>query len=141
MEAPVITRLNEAELQGIAAAGRGTYTLLNNTDNAANKVMDEIEGMEQRNIWTPTFTDYTSFFQYFLGFAFIMLLIEFIFPASKIKKALGTKIKTTASVILLLVSAMPSAHAQQEKSLLKQGNQLYQQKKYKEAEQAYEKRL
>lgn len=86
---PVISKLNEAELQNIAAAGHGTYTLLNNSDAAAAKLIDEIDGMEQRNLGAVVFTDYKSYFQYFLFAACIALLIEWFLPSAK------KKIKTT----------------------------------------------
>ena len=39
---PVVSKLNEEELRNIAAGGRGSYTLLRNTDDAANKLADEM---------------------------------------------------------------------------------------------------
>ncbi|PZF72223.1 VWA domain-containing protein [Taibaiella soli] len=79
---PVVTKLNEAELQNIAAAGRGTYSLLNNTDAVAEKIMGEVDGMEQKNLGAVIFTDYKSYFQYFLIIAFAALLIEWLIPAA-----------------------------------------------------------
>ncbi|XZF12870.1 VWA domain-containing protein [Chitinophagaceae bacterium MMS25-I14] len=83
---PVVSKLNEAELQNIAAAGHGTYTLLNNTDDAASKLIGEIDGMEQRNLGAVVFTDYTNYFQYFLITAFILLVAEWLLPAAKNNK-------------------------------------------------------
>jgi len=79
---PVVTKLNEAELQNLAAAGRGTYSLLNNTDAVAEKIMGEVDGMEQKNLGAVIFTDYKSYFQYFLIVAFVALLIEWLMPAA-----------------------------------------------------------
>ena len=42
---PVISKLNEAALKDIASAGNGTYTLLRNTDDAASKIIDEIDSI------------------------------------------------------------------------------------------------
>jgi len=88
--APVISKLNEAALQEIAAAGRGTYTLLNNADNAAGKLVNEIDGMEQKNLGAVVFTDYASYFQYFLAVAFALLLIEWLLPGAGRKMKTGT---------------------------------------------------
>lgn len=82
---PVVSKLNEEELRTIAAAGRGTYTLLHNTDDVADKLMDEIDGMEQKSLGAVIFTDYTSYFQYFLFAGLILLLIEWLLPGSKMK--------------------------------------------------------
>jgi len=79
---PVVTKLNEAELQNIAAAGRGTYNLLSNSDAVAEKIMSEVDGMEQKNLGAVIFTDYKSYFQYFLIVAFAALLIEWLMPAA-----------------------------------------------------------
>lgn len=82
---PVISKLNEEELRSIAAAGKGTYTLLSNTDDAADKLIDELDGMEQKSLGAVVFTDYTSYFQYFLLAGVILLLIEWLLPGSKMK--------------------------------------------------------
>lgn len=82
---PVISRLNESELKSIAAAGNGTYSLLQNTEEVANKLRKEMDGMEQKNFGAVEYTDYTSYFQYFLIVGLIFLLIEWIIPGAKTK--------------------------------------------------------
>lgn len=82
---PVISKLNEDELRSIASAGRGTYTFLRNTDNAAGKIVSEINGMEQKSLGAVVFTDYSSYFQYFLGIGFLLLIVEWLIPASRKK--------------------------------------------------------
>ncbi|MGN6566322.1 MAG: VWA domain-containing protein, partial [Flavipsychrobacter sp.] len=88
---PVISKLNEDELRSIAAAGHGTYSLLNNTDEVADKLMDELSGMEQKSLGAVVFTDYTSYFQYFLIVGFAILIIEWLLPGASKK----TRLKTT----------------------------------------------
>lgn len=83
---PVISKLNENELKSIASAGKGTYTLLRNTDDVADKLVGELEGMDQKSLGAVVFTDYKSYFQYFLITGFILLLIEWIIPG-KVNKA------------------------------------------------------
>jgi len=85
---PVISKLNEEELRNIAAAGRGTYTLLNNADEVANKLMDEISGMQQKSLGAVVFTDYTSYFQYFLLVGLLLLIAEWLMPGSDKKMKL-----------------------------------------------------
>jgi len=82
---PVISKLNEDELRSIAAAGHGTYSLLNNTDEVADKLMDELSGMEQKSLGAVVFTDFTSYFQYFLIVGFLILIIEWILPGANKK--------------------------------------------------------
>lgn len=82
---PVVSKLNEEELRNIAAAGSGSYTLLRNTDDAANKLADEIDGMEQKNLGAVLFTDYKSYFQYFLLAGFILLVVEWLLRGANMK--------------------------------------------------------
>lgn len=84
---PIVSKLNEAELQSIAKEGHGTYTLLRNTDDAADKLIGEIDDMEQKNMGTVTFTDYKNYFQYFLLIALAVLLMEWLLPNAKLKTA------------------------------------------------------
>ena len=85
---PVISKLNEAELQSLASAGHGTYSLLQNTDDVATKLTDAIEAMEQKNLGSVVYTDFTSYFQYFLLAGFLALLIEWLLPGSDMKAKL-----------------------------------------------------
>ena len=80
---PVISKLNQQALSDIAAAGRGKYVYLRNTDDAAEQLMGEIDGMDQKSLGAVVFTDYKSYFQYFLGVAFILLIIEWLLPGRK----------------------------------------------------------
>lgn len=80
---PVISRLNQQALSDIAAAGRGQYIFLRNTDDAAEKLIDEINGMEQKSLGAVVFTDFKSYFQYFLAIGVILLMIEWLLPGRK----------------------------------------------------------
>ncbi len=82
---PVISRLNEDELKSLAAAGGGTYSLLLNSEDVANKLVSHLEGMEQKNLGSVVYTDFTSYFQYFLLAGFITLIIEWLLPGAKLK--------------------------------------------------------
>lgn len=80
---PVISKLNEEELRSLASKGNGTYTLLNNTEEAATGIAGHLEGMEQRNLGTMSYTDYNSYFQYFLLPALLLLVIEWMIPGAR----------------------------------------------------------
>jgi len=87
---PVVSRLNEDELKSIASAGHGTYSLLQNTDEVADKLTNALESMEQKNLGSMSFTDFTSYFQYFLFAGFVLLFIEWLLPGTT-KKVKITK--------------------------------------------------
>jgi len=87
---PVISKLNESELKALASAGRGTYTLMHNTDDVADKLVNELDGMEQKSLGAVVFTEYKSYFQYFLLAGLILLLIEWAIPGKQSKEKTQT---------------------------------------------------
>lgn len=149
--APVISKLNEEELRSLAAAGHGTYSLLQNTNDVANKLVSNLDGMEQKSLGSVVYTDYTSYFQYFILVGFLAFLVEWMIPGAKRKrnKAKDAKSKpvtvkkptppvATASAVLIMILLSTMAMAQNNtNSLLQQGNKLYDQKRYDEATANY----
>lgn len=79
----IISKLNEAILQEIAQAGNGKYHNLTNIDNTASKVSDLINSSEQRMLGANTFTDFKSYFQYFIGISLLLSIIHFVLPNAK----------------------------------------------------------
>ncbi len=84
---PVVSKLNEDEMKAIANAGHGTYSLLQNPDEVASKLTGELDAMEQKSLGSVSYTDFTSYFQYFLFAGFLALIIEWLVPGA------GRKIK------------------------------------------------
>jgi Ca-activated chloride channel homolog len=82
---PVVSKLNEDELKSIASAGRGTYSLFRNADDVSEKLVSEIDGMEQKSLGAVIFSSYSSYFQYFLAVAFVALLVEWFLPGSNLR--------------------------------------------------------
>lgn len=82
---PVVSKLNEKELRSIASIGRGTYTLLGNTDKVAKKLVGELDGMEQKKLGSVVFEQYASYFQYFLLVGFALLFVEWFLPSGSLK--------------------------------------------------------
>ena len=89
---PVISKLNEEEMKSIAGAGHGTYTLLQDPDATATRLIGSLESMEQKNLGAVEYTDYTSYFQYFLLAGLIALLAEWLLPGAR------SKSKTNGSI-------------------------------------------
>ena len=80
---PVISRLNEEELKSLAEKGHGTYTLLRNGEEAASGLAENIDGMEGRSMGAVSYTDYKSYFQFFLLPALLLLLAEWMIPGAR----------------------------------------------------------
>jgi len=93
---PVVSKLNEDELKSIASAGHGTYSLLQNTDEVANKLTSDLEAMEQKNLGSVNYTDFTSYYQYFLIVGFLALIIEWLLPGTRKKVGNPVTVKTKA---------------------------------------------
>jgi Ca-activated chloride channel homolog len=83
----VISRLNEPMLQELARKANGTYQHLENTDQAVSNILGQINNMEQKSISDQSFINYRSFFQWFLGLALAMLLLDFFVSERKRKTA------------------------------------------------------
>jgi len=81
----VVTKLNEEMLQQIAAAGNGIYVRANNAQVGLNTLFNEINKMEEAEMESLVYSDYEDQFQWFLGFAILMLLFDFLILARKNK--------------------------------------------------------
>jgi len=79
----VITKLNEDMLRQIAAAGDGSYARANNASTGLRKIFDDISEIEKKEIETKQFTDYEDRFQYYLGAALLLLLLELLISDRK----------------------------------------------------------
>jgi Ca-activated chloride channel family protein len=90
---PVVSKLNEEELKNIARAGGGSYTVMRNTDDAADQLVEQLESMEQRSMKgvEVEYMNYNSFFQYFLLAALLALMIEWVLPGARKKTEIRTE--------------------------------------------------
>lgn len=84
----IITKLNEKELESLAETGQGIYRRLGSTDAVATAISKRISSAGQRSFGDTVFTDYSSYFQYFLGISLLLMVAESLIPESK------TRIKT-----------------------------------------------
>ena len=80
------SQFNEDLLSEIANKGGGKYYPIFAGDKIIEDLKIELEKLDKREIEQKSFTDYASYFQYFLFFAVLFLAIEFIFSETKIKK-------------------------------------------------------
>lgn len=122
----VVTKLNEEELANIAAKGNGEYALYTNTDAVVSKIYNSLSTMDQKAVEDNSLNNYQSWFQYLLGAALLFLVIELLI--SEMKRKNNAKMK--AAAMLFFISLGFSASAQQNKELLKKGNDAYKQKDY-----------
>jgi len=81
----IVTKLDEAMLQRIAAAGKGIYVRANNAQVGLNTLFSEIEKMEGAEVESRVYSEYEDQFQWFIGFAFLMILLDFLILERKNK--------------------------------------------------------
>lgn len=83
---PVKSVLNQNLLKEIAENGKGSYYLLGNENtDIITDLNTQLDKMQKRAVEVKSFTEYRSFYQYFLGIAIIFLMVDF-FMVSKLKK-------------------------------------------------------
>jgi len=83
----IVSRLDEGTLQQIATVGKGIYVRASTGQDGLSKILDEINALEKQEIETNLFSEYEGRFQYFLGIALLLLILEFIIPEKKSKWA------------------------------------------------------
>ena len=73
-------------LQELAQAGEGTYfNLLSGSSQVAEALKTRIGDIERREFEQRVFSQYESYFQYFLAIGLLFLLVEFLLPYKKSK--------------------------------------------------------
>ena len=81
----VISKLNEKDLQDIAAKTGGQYHLFTNADEVAGKLYNSLDNMEKKHIGGTGIRVYNTYFQWFMLVAFVLLMLEIIIPERKMK--------------------------------------------------------
>jgi Ca-activated chloride channel homolog len=76
----VVSKLNERVLQEIAQAGQGIYYNLSGSTPVANKMAEQLNSMEKTTISDIRSMQFISYFPWFLGLAFFLLLFEILWP-------------------------------------------------------------
>ena len=80
---PVLSKLNVPLLQDIAEAANGQFYLLDDGFSLTKKIVNDLSKLEKQEVEQRSFTDYNSYYQYFLAFAFLALLFEYFISNKK----------------------------------------------------------
>ncbi len=84
----VVTRLDEAVLQEVAAAGNGLYVRAGNSEFGLNPIIDDIRKMEDEKYSSIVFEEYDEQFMYFMGIALFFFVIEMLIGERRSKRHL-----------------------------------------------------
>ena len=79
----VITKLDDNMLRKIAEIGGGIYRRASNSNAGLDEIFEEINKAEKSEIESKVFTDYDDQFQWFIGAAIILLIIEILISSGK----------------------------------------------------------
>ena len=79
----VITRLNEETLKEIASNADGEYINGSNTKEVVETVTAILNGMDKKEFESKQFTDFKDQFQWFLGGALFLLMLDVLFLERK----------------------------------------------------------
>lgn len=132
----VISKLNETELSEIAKAGNGIYQLYTNTDAVATNVKHQLANIGNETSTSDSlYISFKQYFQYFLGAALLLLLIEFFMSEKK-----RAKIKSAVAVFCFMSFSL-SSFSQTGKDAIIKGNKAYKENNYTAAENAYQEAL
>lgn len=79
----VITKLDDNLLRQIAEIGDGIYRRASNSNVGLDEIFKEINNSDKSEIETKVFTDYEDQFQWFIGAAIILLIMEILISSGK----------------------------------------------------------
>ena len=74
----IVTKLDEPMLQKIAQAGKGIYIRANNTQMGLNTLFNEVNKIKKTEMESQIYADYDEKFQYFIGLALFLILLNFL---------------------------------------------------------------
>jgi Ca-activated chloride channel family protein len=88
----VLSKLNEDMCKEIAAAGNGAYVRATNANSGFSLVMDQIAKIQRKTVDSKSFKEYEDRFQFFLGFALLLLVAEFFISNRKSQRLSNLKL-------------------------------------------------
>ncbi len=140
----IITKTNDALLQQIATAGNGAYVRAQNISTILNEITYRIEKLNTKESESEIYADYDHQYQYPLLLSLMFFVLEFFFIERKTRKW-SFNIKQPfmpnkkLSILVILLGILNYSHAQNYKKEIRQGTNLYMNKKYKESEVSFRK--
>lgn len=84
---PIRTSLNTQLIKDLAEAGGGLSFLINNEEEVIDKIIKDIAQLEKRESELQSFSEFNSYYQYFLFLAIVLLVLDFLFTNKKSLRA------------------------------------------------------
>lgn len=83
----VISKLNEQELQTIAAETQGVYIRLQGTDDAVKLLQAQLAKIDRKSYTDESLIDFRNFYPWLAAAMLILLLFEFFIPETRLQTA------------------------------------------------------
>ena len=84
----VVTRLDEKQLQDVAAAGGGVYVRAENSEFGLNPIVDSIRKMDEEEFSSVVFEEFDEQYMYFFAIALVFFVIEMLIGNRRVRKRL-----------------------------------------------------
>ncbi len=81
----VISKLNEDELKQIAQKTNGVYVHFETSEQTINDLMKQLSQVEKKTFTDVSLLNYKTYYMWFTGAMFLLLMLEFILPERKRK--------------------------------------------------------
>ncbi len=81
----VMTKLDASMLSDIADAGKGRFIRATNGDDGLDIILKELDALDKKEFKSKMYTDFENQFQYFIAFALLFMIIEFLLGERKSK--------------------------------------------------------
>jgi len=83
----IVSKLNEEVLQQIAEKTNGVYVHFEGSEQTVNDLMKQLSQVEKKTFTDVSLLNYKTYYMWFTGVMFLLLLFEFILPERKRKLA------------------------------------------------------
>ncbi|MBO4442115.1 MAG: VWA domain-containing protein [Bacteroidaceae bacterium] len=133
----VITRLDEEMCRKIAAAGKGSYFYVDNSNAAEKALQKEIDKLAKADIESTVYTEYDEQFQIIAWMILIILLFEIFICESRNPRLKNFSLFKTLMVAVMIMSATGVSAQRSDRSFIRKGNRLYEDSLFIKAEENY----
>ena len=151
----VLSRLDERTLARVALETGGRYYRATTSEGELEAIYDEVSRFEKKELESKLFQNFEDRFQYPLSIAVALLIVRLSMSERRrrVRIRLGvledrscqlpgrgsleSMVSKTAFLALLLLLPVPSVRADSAASRNREGNRLFREKSYEEAEKAY----
>jgi Ca-activated chloride channel family protein len=139
----VVTQMNEEMCRQIAGIGRGIYVRTDNTNAALRALQQELEKMHKTEMESKTYSEYDEQFPFFAWCTLALLILEFLCISRKSRLFRHVKLFRLGMHVATLLFFLPAVALSQKagRQHVRDGNKLFGEEKYTEAEVAYRKAL